>query len=61
MFLTPYPLFLNVPQILNASCNLPIYLFVGKSFRTSFIKMFGLQDLVQAWEKSRGKLNTCGL
>jgi hypothetical protein len=48
-------------QILNASCNLPIYLFVGKSFRTSFIKLFGLKDLVAAWEKSRGKLNTCGL
>jgi hypothetical protein len=60
MVLLPYDEY-NLLQILNASCNLPIYLFVGKSFRTSFIKMFGLKEVVAAWERATGKLNTCGL
>ena len=44
-------------QVLNATVNLPIYLSGGKSFRASFIEMFGLEKCVHRSQN----INTCGL
>ncbi|XP_023337024.1 uncharacterized protein LOC111708020 [Eurytemora carolleeae] len=46
----------NLMLVLNATVNLPIYLSGGKSFRASFIEMFGLENCVHRSQN----INTCG-